>query len=166
MSVAFEGNAYIDGGKVLNLDVTNVTLNNSIITKSSIDMLDTSGSLQKITNVKDPTSLQDAATKQYVDNLTIKVLQVTLVGITETIVSTELYGSRTIYVTNIITNGPSAIFTISKNNSAKQPHVCRLNSSRGVNSTIYLNVLWNESSGITLKKTGSMYDGLYLVKIV
>ena len=60
MSVYFEGNAYIDGGTVTNVDVQNVA-----ITASSINM-----NYQSITNVKDPFGLQDAATKNYVDNKT------------------------------------------------------------------------------------------------
>ena len=166
MSVAFEGNAYIDGGKILDLDITNVTLSNSMITKSSIDMLDSAGSLQRITNVQDPVNNQGVATKQYIDNLTIKVFQVTLNGIIDTIISNELYGTRTVYITNIITNGPCATFTISKNNASKQPHVSRLNASKGTNSNIYLTISWNVNSGITIRKTDTMYDGLYLVKIV
>jgi hypothetical protein len=166
MSVSFEGNAFIDGGIIQNVLSTNTTISNSSISTSSINMIDNVGNFQNIINVKDPILDQDAATKKYVDNLTIFVSNIYLSNTNSVTILNELYGSRTIYITNIVTGGPSAIFMISKNSASKKPQINRINSCRGNNSSVILQILWEIQTGITLNKSDSLYDGMYNVKIV
>lgn len=161
MSVFFEANAFIDTGQVSNVILTGSSISSCIITTSSLDM-----NMQNITSVKDPINLQDAATKKYVDDLGIVVKNVTLVNTTGTLLSDNLIGSFIVTVTNIILNGPSAIFHITKNDTSKTSHIVRTVASPGNNSNVFLEISWPIASGIYLKKTGILYDGSYKVKII
>jgi hypothetical protein len=46
MSVCLEGNVFIDGGQSQNINITASTIGNCNISKSSLDMLSSTGSLQ------------------------------------------------------------------------------------------------------------------------
>lgn len=161
MSVFFEANAYIDTGQINNVILTGSSISNCIITTSLLDM-----NMQNITSVKDPINLQDAATKKYVDDLGIVVKSITLLGTNNTLISDVLFGSFVITVSNIILNGPSAIFHVTKNDSAKTSHIVRTVASPGNNSNIFLELSWPIGSGIYLKKTGNLYDGSYKIKLI
>ena len=161
MSVYFEGNAFIDEGRVQNALLTNNSINNSIITTSSLDM-----NLQNITSVKDPINPQDAATKKYVDDLGVVISNISLSGTSSTLISSNLSGSYIITVKNIIINGPSATFHVTKISSTLNAQCNRISASPGYLSTITLFVTWPPSSGIYLNKNGSLYDGSYQIKIM
>ena len=163
MSVFFEGNAFIDEGKVLN-----TTIGNSYITTSSIDM-----NLENITNVKDPILPQDAATKKYVDDIIGRGVLFNLTSTTGTLISSKTTGAFVVNITFSDTEvpGPSAIFQISKTNPNYHAHVVRTVSSAGLSlfpgeapSTTLL-VSWPIGNGIYLYKSTGDYDGDYLVKI-
>ncbi len=161
MSVYLEGNAFIDGGQLQNVVVTNTSIGNCTITTSALDM-----NLANITNVKDPMLNQDAATKLYVDNLGISITSVTLNGTTDTLISSAQKGSFRILVDNSIINGPSAVFDVTKSEASRHAHVVRTAASPGYNTDITLRVSWPPSSGIMLRKTGTNFDGAYRVKIL
>lgn len=161
MSVSYEGNIYIDGGEAHNIIIESSSVGNSVITTSLIDM-----DLENITNVKDPILLQDAATKNYVDSLGIVLSTITLTNTDLTLISTNQSGSFVITITNLILNGPSGIFNITKNNSTRLAQINRLVSSPGYSTDISLNITWPISDGIYLNKTGSNYDGSYRIKII
>lgn len=161
MSTYFEGNAYIDGGQLQNAIVTNTSIGNCNITTSSLDM-----NLQNITNVKDPVNNQDAATKKYVDDLSIVISNITLSGTSTTTISSSLKGSFVIKVDNLILNGPSGVFNITKSEASREGHCNRISASPGYNTSTTLRVSWPANSGILLRKTGSDYDGSYRVKIM
>lgn len=156
MSGYFEGNAYIDTGTVVN-----TTISSCSITTSSLDM-----NLQNITSVKDPILAQDAATKQYVDNLGIVINTVTLSNTLTTEIVGYNMGSFVITITNLVNNGPSGIFNVTKNNSTKEAHIIRTVAARGNGSDTSLKITWPPNSGILLSKTGTDYDGSYRVKIM
>jgi len=160
-SVYFEGNAYIDGGQVQNTNITTSSIGNCRITTSSLDM-----NMANITSVKDPINPQDAATKQYVDDLDIRFATVTLTGTDSTVISSNIKGSYTITIRNLIANGPSGIFHVTKSEAPQSAHIVRTVAAPGVGTTITLRLSWPPNSGILMQKTGANFDGSYRVKIM
>ena len=166
MSVCLEGNVFIDGGQVQNIVVTSSSIGNCIISRSSINMISSTGNLQNIINVADPVNLQDAATKKYVDNLGIVISNVNLVSTNNTTISNYNKGSYIITISNLVLNGPSGIFHVTKSESSQKAHIVRTVASPGYTTNVFLNVTWPSNSGILLNKTGNNYDGSYLIKIM
>lgn len=160
-SVYFEGNAFIDGGRIQNSDVMSSAISNCNIGTSTLDM-----NMQNITSVKDPINPQDAATKKYVDDLGIVISTVTLTGDANTEISPNLVGSFVVKVTNKVTDGPSAVFNLSKNAQANHSHVARIVASPGTGTNIGLVISWPPNSGILLRKTGNSFNGTYEVKMM
>ena len=160
-SVYFEGNAFIDGGRSQNITITNSSVSNCAITTSSIDM-----NLANITSVRDPVNNQDAATKKYVDDLGIVLSTITLSGISTSQISTQQKGSFVITVTNIVLNGPSATFHVTKNESSREAHVARITACPGTDTNTFLKISWPPTSGIYLNKTSSSFDGSYKIKVM
>jgi hypothetical protein len=160
-SVYFEGNAFIDGGRSQNITITGSSVANCAITTSSIDM-----NLANITSVRDPINNQDAATKKYVDDLGIVLSTITLSGVSTSQISSQQKGSFVITVSNIVLNGPSATFHVTKNEASKEAHVVRITACPGTNTNTFLKISWPPSSGIYLNKTGTSFDGSYKIKVM
>lgn len=172
-SVYFEGNAFIDGGHIQNVNISTCNISNSAITTTSIDMLSSSGQLQHITNVKDPIQPQDAATKKYVDAKGLILEQIILINTAETSVSVNNdIGSFIVTITPFDSIGPSSIFNITKNDKTKQPHIVRISASPGLtgnvnNPYVMLNVSWAPNTTvIKISKTGNLFNGNYTVKVI
>ena len=166
MSVCLEGNVFIDGGQAQNINLTTSTIGNSNISKCSLDMMNSSGSLQNITSVANPINAQDAATKLYVDNLDIVISNVTLTGTNTTTISNYVKGSYVITISNLVLNGPSGIFHVTKSESSQNAHIVRTVATPGYITNVFLDVTWPKNSGILLSKTGSNYNGSYRVKVM
>jgi hypothetical protein len=166
MSVCLEGNVFIDGGQGQNITITSSTIGNSNISKSSIDMLSNTGILQNITNVANPIAQQDAATKKYVDDLDITISNVTLTNTNTTTISNYVKGSYIITISNLVFNGPSGVFHVTKSESSQQAHIVRTVASPGYGTNVFLTITWPQNSGILLNKTGSNYNGSYRVKVM
>jgi len=160
-SVFFEGNAYIDGGRIQNTALVSSSIGNCRITSSSLDM-----NLENITSVKDPILSQDAATKKYVDDLGIVITRATLNGMNPTTISDNLRGSFIITITNEVLNGPSGIFHVTKNANSNEAHIVRTVAAPGLNTFNFLNVTWPPNTGILLQKSASTFDGSYRVKVM
>jgi hypothetical protein len=165
MSFIFEGNAFLDYSFIQNSTISNTLITASNIFASSIDMLDTGGNYQNITNVKDPINPQDAVTKNYIDSLIVSNT-CGIYNTSETLISSNLSGCYTIYVKNIISGGPSGIFMTTKNESNICGHVAQLSLCPGTSTSNILNITWPNSDGIYLSKSESTYDGIYNFKII
>ncbi len=136
MSVCLEGNVFIDGGQSQNINIIISTIGNCNISKSSLDMLSSTGSLQNITNVKNPINQQDAATKKYVDDLGIVISEITLLSTNTTTISNNVKGSYIITISNLIENGPSGIFHITKNEQVNEAHIVRTAAAPGASARL------------------------------
>lgn len=153
------GNFYLD----CNAKIMNSTVNSSTITSSSIDM---NGAI--ITNTGTPTQPTDSVNKAYVDNalgVTSSAIQITLTGTSYSTIITSTSGSVIIVIKNIIANGPSATFNISKNSSSVAGNPLRLTSSAGLVTEEKLMVRWTSGGPLEVKKTGVNYNGVYNVVI-
>jgi hypothetical protein len=160
-SVYFEGNAFIDGGRSQNVTVTSSSISNCAITTSSIDM-----NSANITSVRDPILPQDAATKKYVDDLGIVLSTITLSGVATSQISPRLKGSFVITVSNVVLNGPSATFHVTKNEASREAHVVRITACPGISTNTFLKITWPPTLGIFLMKTNTSFDGSYNIKLM
>jgi hypothetical protein len=166
MSFFFEGNGFFEDSYITNSTTTNNIITNSAISTSSLDMLDSSGNYQNITNVAMPIAPHDAAIKQYVDDLNIRIINHTLNNTTGTVITSDLSGSFVVTVTNLVMNGPSATFHITKNTPSVCGHIMRHTLSPGITSLTTLDITWPAFSGPILSKSNNSYDGSYKVKIM
>jgi hypothetical protein len=166
MSFFFEGNIYADASYIINSTIGTSIFTGGAISTSSLDMLSTSGNYQNITNVAAPIQPNDAAIKQTVDNLGININTVTLTQTIGTTILTSI-GSYFITVTNLVMNGPSATFLVSKNASNLPGHIAQINNCPGVSQLqCVLDLSWDANSPLSLFKRTINYNGSYTVKII
>lgn len=166
-SFYFEGSGYFSNSFIINSTMSNNILTKSSINTSSLDMLNTAGNYQNITSVKDPINPQDAATKHYVDALNIVISNISLTSTQGSSISSDLMGTFVITVKNLVLNGPSASFHITKNTPSVCAHIVRQTSCPGFNTNnCLLDMSWPMNSTPLLNKTSIDYDGSYEVKII
>lgn len=142
----------------------NSTINNSDISNSRINM---GGGV--ITNHGTPTVGTDVVNQQYViDYVTAaipRIADITLTSTTYTLIDSVLSGHFKITVKNLVVNGPSAHFILSKSFAADNPSITRTNSSAGAVTNERLLVKWEPNSGVFLAKTGVNYNGVYRCRL-
>ena len=161
---SFKGTSILSCNSQLN----NSTVSSSVISTSSINTssIDMGGLV--ITNEGLPVNPSDSANKAYVDSVTGDIIRVsvTLTNTLFTTISTNLSGSYIITIKNIVTNGPSAIFVISKSETSRYPSASRLTSNPGFISNERLKIIWPPNGYLQIQKDGNNYNGLYSVKIL
>ncbi len=143
---------------VSNAAITTSTVSSSAINSSTIDM-----NAGVITSHGNPVNQTDVVNKQYVDNLTFPLIQyqVALFDTTPSIINANVSGTFLITVKNRVTNGPSATFHISKNESTNEAAITRPTHCPGKTSGETLLITWPIGSPILLHKTDMSYNGLY-----
>jgi hypothetical protein len=142
-----------------------ITSNNGKVTGSAItsSTIDMNGGI--ITSHAMPIVPSDVANKEYVDLRSDIVIIVTLSGTAYTSVVSDLIGNFRIYISSLVTNGPSASFNLIKNNASVYPGYTRNSSISGTGTKEKLDMSWDPGTGIALKKTGANYNGQYRVKL-
>lgn len=121
-----------------------------------------------ITNHGTPVNGTDAVNKDYVDNLVstgtgMTEVTITLTGTAYTSAIPETKGVLSISIKNIIPNGPSAAFYISKSESSGLASEMRLLNTPGAGSGELLELKWDPLGNVQIRKTGAAYDGTYKV---
>ena len=166
-SFCYEGNGFFDQSYLLNSSIGTSVFTGGVIRTSSIDMLDTAGNFQFISNVRSPVLPNDAAIKQTVTDLGININAITLLGTQETIITNSI-GSFVITVSNQVLNGPCATFHVSKNASTVSGHIVRISSVPGLSfsKTCLLDMRWPANSPLVLFKKDIDFDGSYIVKLM
>lgn len=161
-----EGNFYMDSSILTNSSISNNIITTSQIRTCTIDMLSSSGNYQNITNAATPILPNDVVIKSYVDALGISIQNYTLTNTVGTLISSQLSGSFVITVKNLVLNGPSAVFNVTKNEQGNCGQVVRTSAAPGTGTRTMLDIMWPINTGIVLFKTQSQYDGSYRVKIM
>ena len=152
-----------------NLNVLNGTAtikNATVTTNLSIDsgaVISMGGNV--VTNVATPISAADSANKQYVDDRVNLVILVTLSGTSYSEITSMTSGSIYINVKNIVSGGPSATFSISKNGASNSASPARFTSNAGTDTYERLSIKWGPNSGLMLRKSGANYNGVYKVSL-
>ena len=166
----FEGNGFFDQSILLNSTIGNNLIYDSQIRTTNIDMSATNGSYLTIVNHAYPINTHDVAIKGYVDSLVtqlgVNTGNVSLTSTINTRLTNILSGSFVVTITNIILNGPSAVFHITKNEQSQAAHIVRTVACPGASSNTTLFITWPANDGIYLNKNGSDYDGGYQYKIL
>lgn len=160
----FKGKLTITEGEITG---TSITMDENLIMGSNkITGLGTDAS-----SITDPT---DAANKAYVDQASGGVpFTVTLSGNATTQLSTVIKGSYFVLVKNVVTDGPSGNFSISKRESGESAHYMRMSHVKGSaseNLILVWNALPSAESGLRLKKNtpgvSTDGDGTYSVLLL
>lgn len=142
----------------------NSTIKNGVVYNSSINM---NGGV--IISHGTPTSPLEVANKAYVDSVSstgIPVINISLSGVVWTQILISQSGDFTISVKNMITNGPSAKFSLSKNEPSRQAAIIRHTSCAGLITEERLEIRWLPNDGIDLRKNKPGYDGTYQIKYI
>lgn len=143
----------------------NGQVTNSSITDSSIDM---NGGV--ITSHGAPINGTDVVNKDYADSISggggVPFSTITLTGTTAYIALAAFEGSVMLLVKNVIVDGPSATFILSKSEPGREASIARMTSCDGLTTAEKLDVIWLPNEEIKIFKTGNGYDGDYRVKYI
>lgn len=141
--------------------------NNNIIINGRILSCTVDMGMNRITSLENPIDPYDATPKFYVDAIalnSVPSIEVTLTGTSYTMLTMDTRGTFDIIVANIVPDGPTAKFTITKSGSSRNASIQRWGSCAGTNTFERLEMRWLPEMGIELRKNGPNYDGLYKVR--
>ncbi len=99
-------------------------------------------------------------------SIPIKEVSIILFNTSSTVIEDFNYYKDKAFFMEIVsnvTNGPCAIFSITKNNINTYANVIRYGSP-GIDNTTQLNVIWASNSKLNVSKTTNNYNGTYLIK--
>lgn len=156
-------NSTITNSTIITSSIATSTMTTSTITATTINM-----SSGVITNGGTPVNPTDVPNKLYVDTLIQAyntTVSVTLTGTNKSTIISNTSGDYEISIRNIVTGGPTARFSVTKNDPSQQPSITRFNSKAGLTTLERLLIQWNPNTGLQLFKNGTNYDGIYTVKL-
>lgn len=140
----------------------NSIIQNGQIMSSKIDM-----DSERITSLADPIAGSDAVSKTYCDLNSangIPTISVSLTSNSWTMILMDTIGTFDILISNVVSGGPCAKFTIAKNNPSRNASIQRWNSCSGNTTNERLELRWLPSTGIEIRKNGVNYDGSYKIR--
>lgn len=129
--------------------------------------------LRNFSAVPPPILESDVATRAFVEEKISSTweerfggIQVSLVDDCFTAIGLNMRpGSYIFTICPLITGGPSATFSLTKNASDRDASVVRISSMKGVDTDEDLEMTWKPLSLIKLRKTSCHHDGKYLVEV-
>lgn len=143
----------------------NGQVTNSSITDSSIDM---NGGV--ITSHGAPVNGTDVVNKDYADSISggggVPFSTITLTDQIPYIALAAFKGSVMLLVKNVVTDGPSATFILSKSEPNREASISRMTSCDGLVGGAKLDVIWPPTQPIQIFKTDNGYNGDYQVKYI
>ena len=92
-----------------------------------------------------------------------QIIDVVLTGTLFTSILSVDCGSFLVSVKNLVSNGPSAVFSITKNDDLAFPSIQTLSITPGTGTGELLELRWDPTMDLELRKTGPNYDGVYRV---
>ena len=144
---------------------SNSKIQNGSVYDSAIDMQN-----RIITNHGVPTSNTDVVNKFYCDNNSNNVIPSFNITLTSNLWTTDVFLSQEglfkITVKNGMSGGPCASFEVAKNHPSRGASIIRHSSGAGILGEERLEIRWLPNSGIDLRKTGTNYDGTYIVTYI
>jgi hypothetical protein len=123
-----------------------------------------------ITNHGTPVNSTDVVNKDYCDANSgsgsgngLTSVNIILTGTNYTSVISSMSGNYLLFVKSDTVGGPTAEFSVSKNDNTRNASIIRRSSYAGTTSYERLEIRWNSYSDIEIRKTGNNYDGTYIV---
>jgi hypothetical protein len=141
--------------------------NNSTIKRGQILSCIIDMGTNRITDLGNPIATQDATPKFYVDQQVANgtpTLTITLSGTTWNMFLLDQFGTFDIIVSNIISGGANAKFTVMKPEASRNASIQRWGSNAGSTTFERLEMRWLPNSGIEIRKNGAGHDGQYKLR--
>jgi hypothetical protein len=141
--------------------------NNSTIRRGQLLSCIIDMGTNRITDLGNPIGVQDATPRYYVDQAVANgtpTVTITLSGTTWNMFILNQTGTFDILVTNIVSGGANAKFTIMKPDASRNASIQRWGSNAGTTTLERLEMQWLPNSGVEIRKNGSGHDGQYKIR--